>query len=332
MQTQMDNSVAALIALIGLLAIAYGIAYWAFRARTDRSAFVGLYLLFGIPGALLTIAGLVALLRKQFELAPVLLLLGLGLLLPLLPQVRQALARVLPIDPASPVDMTGLSIVLGVCGFLAAPIFTGPSAAPDAGSVPVINYLDLAVQGAVFLLIAYMAVGWPISRFDEAEGKPRVRSLSEATARLGIVMPDPRTIGWGLGATLACFLVAGLAGYIGTLLQPGMGEGVSDVVEAMTGNVLTVPGAVLLGLSAGVGEEAIFRGALQPRLGIVLTSVAFALMHGGQYGLNFSIVGLFLVSVVLGLTRKYGNTTAAIIAHALYDTLQVLALVVAARQ
>jgi len=313
--------------------LAYGVSYWAFRARTDRSAFVGLYLLFGIPGVLLTVAGAATLVRGERDLAPVLLLAGIGLWLPLVPQVRQALARVTPIDPASPVDMTALSIVLGICGFLGGPIFRGAAAveAPAAESIPAISYFDLAAQGVAFLLVAYLSVGWPISRFDQAAGKPRVRTLAEATERLGIARPDLRTIIWGVGATIASFIVAAAAGYIGMVLQPGVGDGVDEVVKSMTGAVQTVPGALLLGISAGVGEEAIFRGALQPRLGIVLTSFAFALVHGGQYGLNFSIVGLFLVSLVFGITRQRCNTTAAMIAHALFNSVQVLALVAAAR-
>ena len=52
----------------------------------------------------------------------------------------------------------------------------------------------------------------------------------------------------------------------------------------------------------------------------------FALLHGAQYGLNASIVGLFLVTVVFGLERKYVNTTAAMITHALFNFIQVAAL------
>ena len=323
---QTDSTGAAIVSLLVMLVAAYGISYWAFRARTDRSAYVGLYLLFGIPGVLLTVAGAAAWFRGERTLGPVLLASGIGLWLPLVPAVRRMLASVLPIDPASPVDMTGLCVVLGMTGFLGGPAFAGASAPPAAEAIPAISYLDLILQGAAFLLIAYMAVGWPISRFDEVPGRPRVRTLREATERLGIVAPDPRTIGWALVATVACFVVAGVAGYVGQLLQPGMTEGVDEVVDAMSMSVQTVPGALVLGLSAGIGEEAIFRGALQPRLGIVLTSLAFALLHGGQYGLNFTIVGLFLVSIVLGVTRAKVNTTAAMIAHALFNALQILAL------
>ena len=46
--------IATATALLGAL----GLAYWAYRAQDDRSARVGLYLLFGIPAVLLVLAGL----------------------------------------------------------------------------------------------------------------------------------------------------------------------------------------------------------------------------------------------------------------------------------
>jgi len=36
---------------------------------------------------------------------------------------------------------------------------------------------------------------------------------------------------------------------------------------------------LLLGLSAGIGEEITLRGALQPKLGLALTSLLFAALH-----------------------------------------------------
>jgi membrane protease YdiL (CAAX protease family) len=82
----------------------------------------------------------------------------------------------------------------------------------------------------------------------------------------------------------------------------------------------------VLGASAGIGEEAIFRGALQPRYGIIIPSLLFMMLHGPQYGFNLALVGLFGVSIILGLVRKHVNTTAAMITHALFNAVQVLAL------
>jgi len=302
--------IATATALLGAL----GLAYWASRAQGDRSARVGLYLLFGIPAALLLLAGLVVLIQGDPVLAALLLLVGVGLGTPLLRPVRQVLARVTPLDPDSAIDMTGLCIVLGLIGF-----FAGTSLAPMAENppelIPSIGILELLVQAVTFVAIAYIAVGFP-----------HWRDLRAATARLGIVLPDPRTIGIAVVATFACFLVAGIAGFASQQLDPGLSESLDEVVDQMTAQVQNPLGAVILGASAGIGEEAIFRGALQVRYGIVIPSLLFTMLHGPQYGFNLALLGLLGVSVILGLLRRQVNTTAAMITHALFNALQVLAL------
>jgi membrane protease YdiL (CAAX protease family) len=82
--------------------------------------------------------------------------------------------------------------------------------------------------------------------------------------------------------------------------------------------------ALLIGVGAGLGEETLFRGAVQPALGIVPTSILFASMHV-QYGPSLLLGYIFLLSVGLGLLRRYINTTASFLAHASYNTLSVLA-------
>ena len=81
--------------------------------------------------------------------------------------------------------------------------------------------------------------------------------------------------------------------------------------------------ALLIGFGAALGEETIFRGALQPVLGIVPTSILFASMHI-QYGPSVLLVFIFLLAVGLGLLRKYVNTTASFLAHACYNSLGIL--------
>jgi len=82
-------------------------------------------------------------------------------------------------------------------------------------------------------------------------------------------------------------------------------------------------GALALGVGAALGEETLFRGAVQPVLGIPLTSVLFASMHI-QYGPSALLVFIFLLSIGLGLLRRHVNTTASFIAHAGFNTLGVL--------
>jgi membrane protease YdiL (CAAX protease family) len=247
-------------------------------------------------------------------LGPMLLLIGLGLGLPLLRPFREALARVTPLDPDSAIDMTGLCIVLGLLGF-----FVGTSLAPMAdeppGVVPSVGIAELLVQAAAFVAVAYIAVGYPYWR-----------DLRAATERLGIVAPDLRTIGIAIAATFACFVVAGIAGLISQQFDPGLSESLDEVVDQMTAQVQNPIGAVVLGASAGIGEEAIFRGTLLPRYGIIIPSLLFMMLHGPQYGFNLALLGLFGVSIILGLVRIHVNTTAAMITHALFNAVQVLAL------
>jgi membrane protease YdiL (CAAX protease family) len=81
--------------------------------------------------------------------------------------------------------------------------------------------------------------------------------------------------------------------------------------------------ALLVGVGAGLGEETLFRGAVQPVLGIAATSVLFASMHV-QYGPSLLLVYVFLLSVGLGSLRKYINTTASFLAHAGYNSLGII--------
>ena len=312
----MTDTVQLLIATATVLLGALGLAYWTFRAEDDRAALIGLYLLFGIPSSLLTLAGIVVALQGERLLSALLLLVGLGLGLPLLHPIRALLARVTPLDPDSPIDMSGLSIVLGILGlFIGNALTPMAEQPPNAAVIPSLGIAELLVQAAAFVALAYIAVGYPYWR-----------TLVAATDRLGIVLPDPRTIGIAILATVACFVVAGVAGLIAQQLEPGLGEALDEVVNEMTAQVQNPLGAVILGASAGIGEETLFRGALQPRYGLVIPSLLFAMLHGPQYGFNVTLIGLFGVSIILGLERKYLNTSSAMITHALFNTLQVVAL------
>jgi membrane protease YdiL (CAAX protease family) len=315
-ENRVGNFVQILISAATLLLAALGVAYWAHKAQSDRSAFVGLYLLFGIPGGLLLIAGLALLVNANAMLGTLLLLVGLGFTLPLIQAVRVGLAEVMPLDPDSAIDMTGLCIVLGALGWFTAnslaPMAANP---PDISEIPSVSVAELIIQAAAFLAIAYIAVGFPYWR-----------DLLQATDRLGIVVPDLRTIGMGLAGTVGAFLVAGVAGYISQQFNPDLGDSLSEIVDTMTAQVQNPIGAIILGASAGIGEEAVFRGALQPRYGMVLPSLLFTMLHGPQYGFNVALLGLFGVSMILALLRRNVNTTAAMIAHALYNAVQVLAL------
>ena len=67
-----------------------------------------------------------------------------------------------------------------------------------------------------------------------------------------------------------------------------------------------------------MGEEILFRGALQPVFGIVFTSLLFAVVHV-QYGLTPITLAVFLLGLILGILRKRTNTTVTILVHFGYN-------------
>ncbi len=95
-------------------------------------------------------------------------------------------------------------------------------------------------------------------------------------------------------------------------------------VSAAIGGRLTIAGTIMLGLSAGIGEEITMRGALQPKLGVVATALLFASLHV-QYSW-FGVAVIFLLGILLGLLRKRTNTSVAMAVHALYDMAAVFSI------
>lgn len=82
-----------------------------------------------------------------------------------------------------------------------------------------------------------------------------------------------------------------------------------------------------IGVTAGVVEETFFRGFLQPRAGIVLSSALFVLAHL-SYDQPFMLVGIAALSLLFAwLVRWRRSILAAITAHAVFDLIQLLIVV-----
>jgi membrane protease YdiL (CAAX protease family) len=81
-------------------------------------------------------------------------------------------------------------------------------------------------------------------------------------------------------------------------------------------------GIVVIGAAAGLGEEWLFRGVLQPVLGFWLTSLLFGLAHvGGIRMLPFGVWATGMGLVMGGLAVATGGLIAPIVAHGVYDML-----------
>lgn len=303
---------ASIIAFLIVIGAVWGMVFWARRAETDRSANVGLYLLFGIPGVLLTVAGL-ALSVNRLEAGPMVLGLGIALWLPLVKSFRFALARYTPLDPTSPIDMSGLACILVVIAFSGLQFTITDTAPATQNDLTLGDTLAALISSFIaFVAIAYLCVGYRVWR-----------PFVDATKRLGVDKPSPRTIGIAVAAVVPAFVLSMIGSALTIAFQPSYADNLRETVDQMTTGVQNPAGALILGFSTGVGEELLFRGAIQPRFGIVLASLTWTLLHA-QYGLSFVLVGLFAIGILLGFIRKYMGTTAAMITHGLYNVIVVL--------
>jgi membrane protease YdiL (CAAX protease family) len=244
-----------------------------------------------------------------------LLAIGLWGMLCSLSPVRKGLVKLFPaLEPDSAVHTLALAAV----GYLAGNALI--SAAPgtlemltEGGVQPTI--VDVLSQQFVFVLAAFLGVGFLTRRESE--------SLNQ---RLGLLRPTRAQLWTGLRWMIFFVFLQACIGALWALLDPAQAEALGGLNETLLGNFDTVWEWFLLAAAAGLGEELLFRGALQPIFGIIPTSLIFAVSHV-QYGFSPATVTVFLLSVVLGIIRKRSNTTVAILVHAGYNfTLGLLSL------
>lgn len=296
------------------------------------SAYGLLALLFGmliLTGVMLQITGLLATgmpgLAEAIPAAgfPVETLprVGLGLWLPsvfgllmLLRPPRRVAARFTGIDPANPVHAVALAMsflilvnlfaVLGLgLNNLAEMMADSQATAGEANLAP-----TLWAQNTVFLLISFVGVGWLATR-----------TWRGALNRLGLLVPTIGQAALGVLAGLLLVPAVIVVEYLASQVGLGADPDVERLTEQLVGPLtMSIPGILTLGLAAALGEESVFRGALQPRFGLLLTALLFALLHS-QYGFSFSTVAVFGIGLVLGLLRLRTNTSTAMITHAVYN-------------
>jgi membrane protease YdiL (CAAX protease family) len=83
----------------------------------------------------------------------------------------------------------------------------------------------------------------------------------------------------------------------------------------------------LLVLAAMTIEEAFFRGWLQKRVGLIASTILFALAHAG-YGQPFLLIGVTLISLVIGTTfYRTKNLIPGVIAHGVFDAVQLFVVI-----
>ncbi|MFZ4813637.1 MAG: CPBP family intramembrane glutamic endopeptidase [Phototrophicaceae bacterium] len=153
------------------------------------------------------------------------------------------------------------------------------------------------------------------------------RSVLETLQRLGLRRPTTADILWGTGMAFFMLGIAFVFGLSLTLFQTpeqiaAQSSASQELARALSGSFLLVFAA---SISAAVGEEILFRGALQPVFGLIPTTIFFALIHS-QYTFTPSSLVIIVVGGLLGWLKNRQSTTAAIIAHFLYNFVQLALL------
>lgn len=154
------------------------------------------------------------------------------------------------------------------------------------------------------------------------------RNFRETLRRLGYGAVSLRQLAVVVLFVAVAFGLSTAADALFSVAQPDLYRTVGDLSQSLfdpkgLSPVSAVLFSLLIGLGAALGEETLFRGAVQPKFGIIVTSVLFASMHI-QYGPSVLLGYIFLLSVGLGLLRRRFNTTASFMAHASYNALGVL--------
>jgi hypothetical protein len=149
------------------------------------------------------------------------------------------------------------------------------------------------------------------------------RSLRGVLERLKLEMPSARQLLSGLGLVVVLLGLSWLISTVWSWLDPKSYAEVGRISEALFGGLTSPIGILSLGLAAGIGEETLFRGALQPRFGLPLTAFLFMIAHT-QYTISPALIELFVVGWVLGMVRDRSNTTVCILIHAFYNILSVI--------
>lgn len=223
--------------------------------------------------------------------------------------VRSAVARVMPVDPRSAVHATALVLTIVLVGSQLANQVAVDVLSQQASTGPVLSPVDLVVQEIPFLLAALLGVGLFVRR-----------SPTQALDRLGLVRPTPWQIVFGLAAAFAFFAFGNGMDALNHLITPGTAQKVEAANQRLFGQLGSPLGIATIALSAGICEEALFRGAMQPRLGILWTAIVFTAVHT-QYGLSLDAVAVLILAIGLGLVRRLANTTTSTVCHVVYNSL-----------
>jgi hypothetical protein len=139
------------------------------------------------------------------------------------------------------------------------------------------------------------------------------------------VIQGPMSVSEQLLYGLGLSALAAVASYASFWLT-AQSEATANTIIAYGRLDLSGRNPVWISLAAAIGEELLFRAALQPLLGVWITSLVFLLTHTPVYQFRkvngatlVQAAGVFGASVALGLIYQYVGLLAAMMVHTALD-------------
>jgi len=205
-----------------------------------------------------------------------------------------------------------LAAVLTICVFY--PAVSGDAAEIDVDEIyfPSLFMGHLVLGGFLFAWWALLHTRVSLGRFLRLDG-PRFEDIQR-----GIWVG---AIGWVLTIT-GTSIIAATLNLVGAAPEPTQ---IPELMPWLAQLPLTHK-LVVIGMAMTV-EEGFFRAFLQTRIGWIPSSLLFALGHA-SYGLPLLMVSVFIISLIIGWTlRQTGRLLPCIIAHGVFDAIQLLIVI-----
>ena len=239
--------------------------------------------------------------------------------------VRVALSRLIPISPDSLVHKVALFILVFITLAAFGQLAVLGGKPPLLGAIESVGAPASTRSSSGQILDLFYGLAWILPTTLVAAGYPLKRSFADAIRRLGFTRPSRRQALIGLGLAIALVgLFTGIDNGLAYVWRL-MGWPTTDTAafKQLVGAGYSPLGAVAIGITAGVGEEASTRGLLQPRLGKLLPNLAFVSLHAFQYGPD-ALISVFIMGLILAFVRSWSNTTVAALVHGTYDFVVIM--------
>jgi membrane protease YdiL (CAAX protease family) len=225
-------------------------------------------------------------------------------------QLQRLVGRWGDFKPESSVHVTAsvLMLVISVYAVSSFVLQGGISGFAEQIETSGIGAGDVIFQAVLQVVVTLLGVGLAIRR-----------TAQQTLERLALRLPTSGDIAWGVGVGILFIMMLGVFGSVWeALTSPEQLAEQTAAAEQISRAFSTLPLAFIMASSAAIGEEIWIRGALQPVFGIPISSIFFMLLHT-QYTLTPATLIILILSLGLGWLRQRQSTTAAIIAHFVFN-------------